>query len=205
MKMNEMKKRTCSCLMAALLMTVSAFGLAGCGTEPSSAKQDNAVSQSSGGQADSDKEQAGTEQEAQQQAEESAQGYLFESNGVSIGVDMDMEPIAEALGEPKSVFEQPSCAGQGTAFLYTYSGFEINTYPDGETNYIAYILLKDDTVATPEGVDLSMTKADIIAAYGEDYTEEENKITYEKGNMTLNFLLEGDSIISIEYDSGVLN
>ena len=118
---------------------------------------------------------------------------------------MDMAPIAEALGEPKSIFEQPSCAGQGTAYLYSYPGFEINTYPDGDVNYVAYILLKDDTVATPEGVDLSMTKSDIIAAYGEDYEEEDNKLTYKSGDMSLNFLLDGDSIVSIEYDSGVLN
>jgi hypothetical protein len=89
--------------------------------------------------------------------------------------------------------------------LYTYSGFEINTYPDGDTNYIAYILLKDDTVSTPEGIDLSSSKADVIAAYGDDYTEDDNKLTYKKGDMTLNFLLDGDSIVSIEYDSGVLN
>lgn len=135
----------------------------------------------------------------------SSEGYLFKSNGVSIGVDMDMDLMAQELGEPKSIYEQPSCAAQGTAYLYRYSGFEINTYPDGNKNYISYIILKDDTVSTPEGINLSKTKTDIINVYGEDYIEEESKITYKKGNMKLNFILDGNNITSIEYASGVLN
>lgn len=188
-----------SCLLAALM--AAALGMAGCGTKPSSTQDQNTPKKES-----SEQVADHTEVDAEAPADvPAAAGYVFESNGVTVGVDMDMAPIAEALGEPKSIFEQPSCAGQGTAYLYTYPGFEINTYPDGDVNYVAYILLKDDTVATPEGVDLSMTKADIIAAYGEDYEEEDNKLTYKSGDMSLNFLLDGDSIVSIEYDSGVLN
>lgn len=199
MKNMSKKHMAGSCLLAALM--AAALGMAGCGTKPSSTQDQNTPKKES-----SEQVADHTEVDAEAPADvPAAAGYVFESNGVTVGVDMDMAPIAEALGEPKSIFEQPSCAGQGTAYLYTYPGFEINTYPDGDVNYVAYILLKDDTVATPEGVDLSMTKADIIAAYGEDYEEEDNKLTYKSGDMSLNFLLDGDSIVSIEYDSGVLN
>lgn len=199
MKNMSKKHMAGSCLLAALM--AAALGMAGCGTKPSSTQDQNTPKKES-----SEQVADHTEVDAEAPADvPAAAGYVFESNGVTVGVDMDMAPIAEALGEPKSIFEQPSCAGQGTAYLYTYPGFEINTYPDGGVNYVAYILLKDDTVATPEGVDLSMTKADIIAAYGEDYEEEDNKLTYKSGDMSLNFLLDGDSIVSIEYDSGVLN
>ena len=116
-----------------------------------------------------------------------------------------MAPIADALGEPKSIFEEPSCAAQGTAYLYTYPGFTVNTYPDGETNLVGYITLKDDTVATPEGIDLSSTREDVIAAYGEDYAEDDKKISYEKDGMTLNFIFSGEDIASIEYVSSVMN
>lgn len=198
MKNMRKKHMAGSCLLAALM--TAALGMAGCGTKPSST-QDQKTPQ----KASTEQVVDHTEVDPPVADVEAPAGYVFESNGVTIGVDMDMAPIAEALGEPKSIFEQPSCAGQGTAYLYTYSGFEINTYPDGDVNYVAYILLKDDTVATPEGVDLSMTKSDIIAAYGDDYEEEDNKLTYKSGDMSLNFLLDGDSIVSIEYDSGVLN
>jgi hypothetical protein len=107
-----------------------------------------------------------------------------------------------------------------------YTSSQAATYPDGDSNLIAYILIKDDTVSTPEGIDLSMTKDDVIAAYGEDYTAEgfetgadesdadtaviagdagNGKLTYEKDGMTLNFFFDGENISSIEYDSGVLN
>lgn len=136
---------------------------------------------------------------------ESASGFVFESNGVEITVDMDMSSVVDALGEPDSYFEQPSCAAQGIAKIYTYSGFQIETYPDGEQDLIASIILKDDSVSTPEGIDLSMTKDDIIAAYGSDYQETDKSITYENNGTKLCFILNGEDIASIEYDSPVLN
>ena len=37
-------------------------------------------------------------------------GYVFESNGVSIAVDGEAEAYISGLGEPLSYFESPSCA-----------------------------------------------------------------------------------------------
>lgn len=132
-------------------------------------------------------------------------GYYFTVNGVSIQTDMDMDEIAEKLGECKEVFEAPSCAGEGISYLYNYISYGIETYPaqDG-TNKIGYITLKDDTVATAEGVDLSMTKVDVILVYGEDYDAAGNQITYEKDGTKLNFIFDGDNIESIEYVSPVI-
>lgn len=136
--------------------------------------------------------------------DDGGRGYVFEANGVEIAVDMDMSTIEDALGEPASYFEEPSCAAQGTARLFTYAGFEVDTYPDGDKDLVGCIILKDDTVATPEGVDLSMTKADVIAAYGEEYTEDGTALVYEKDGMTLSFILDGENIAAIEYNSSVM-
>lgn len=193
-----MKKRLLAGLMAVSMIAV--LGLTGCGKD--SKDEDNEAQNSSEQQ---DAAEAPSESEEDAPAASSGKGYVFESDGITIGVDMDMAPVADALGEPKSIFEEPSCAAQGTAYLYTYPGFTINTYPDGENNLVGYITLKDDTVATPEGIDLSKTKEDVIAAYGEDYEEDDKKITYEKDGMTLNFIFSGDDIASIEYISSVMN
>lgn len=134
-----------------------------------------------------------------------ARGYVFKADGVEIAVDMDMSTIEEKLGEPLSYFEEPSCAAQGIAKLYTYSSYEIDTYPDGDKDLVASIILKDDNVATPEGVDLSMTRADVVEAYGEDYEEAEGCIIYTKDGMKLKFILDGENLASIEYDSSVLD
>lgn len=135
----------------------------------------------------------------------STTGYVFKASGVEISVDADMAPIAEALGEPDSIFEEPSCAAEGIAKLYTYPGYEINTYPDGDNDLVGTIVLKDDTVATLEGIDLSMTKADVIDVYGDGYAELEGQIVYEKDGMKLHFILDGDNLASIEYSSAVMD
>lgn len=137
--------------------------------------------------------------------ETSSKGYVFETNDMTIAVDMDMSTIAEKLGDTENYFEEPSCAAQGTAQIYTYSSFEITTYPDGDKDLIASIVLKDDNVSTVEGVDLSMTKEDIISAYGSDYKEKGKSLEYEKDGMTLCLIMDGSNISSIEYDSSALN
>lgn len=188
-----MKKKLITGIL--MMSMIAALGMTGCGKKEEG-NDTPAETQETEDSASDDEEKP---------AASGGSGYVFETDGITIGVDMDVAPITEALGEPKSVFEEPSCAAQGTAYLYTYPGFEINTYPDGEDNYVGYISLKDDTVATPEGIDLSKTKDDVIAAYGDDYEEDDKKITYKKDGMTLNFIFSGDDIASIEYISSVLN
>lgn len=138
---------------------------------------------------------------AQETSGKTATGYMFDTGKMEIGADMDITSVVSAIGEPDSYFEEPSCAGQGLTKIYTYAGFQIYTYEKDKQDLIERIVLMDDTVATAEGVDLSMTKDDVIDAYGEDYTGTGNTLVYEKGNMKLNFVLDGDAVISIEYIS----
>ena len=123
----------------------------------------------------------------------------FVVNGFSLTPNMDASGIKGALGEPLSYFEEPSCASQGTDKYYTYPGYMIQTYDDGEKEVINYITFKDDSVSTKEGIDLSMTKENVIEAYGEDYYETANSISYESGDTKLKFIFEDDLIIAIEY------
>lgn len=136
-------------------------------------------------------------------------GYIFETQGISgmisIGVDMDAASVIQGLGEPASYFEAPSCAFQGIDKMYTYSHFEIDTYPDGDTDKISMILFLDDLVSTPEGVCIGMSKADMEKAYGTDYEVSSGFYRYTKDNMKLSFIIENEEITSIEYDSMVLN
>lgn len=146
-------------------------------------------------------EGSSTQESAAASDSASAGGYTFNYNGTVIAVDTDAAPIVEKLGEPKSYFESPSCAAEGIGKLYTYDDFEIQTYPDGDTDLILYVLLRTDNVATDEGIDLSSSKDDIIAAYGDPTSEATGSMTYEKNGTKLVFIFDGDSLISIEYDS----
>ena len=144
-----------------------------------------------------------TTSNAQVGSTESATGYVFNYDGMDITVDSDVAPVIEKLGEANSYFESPSCAAECIGKLYTYSDFEIQTYPDGDIDRILYVLFKTDNVTTAEGIDLSSSKDDIIAAYGQPTEEVTGSMKYEKDGMTLVFIFDSDSLISIEYDSSL--
>ena len=137
------------------------------------------------------------------ESEAAGTGYVFNYDGMDIAVDSDVAPVIEKLGEPQEYFESPSCAAEGIGKLYTYSDFEIQTYPDGDVDRVLYVLFKTDNVATAEGIDLSSSREDIVEAYGQATEEGTSSMKYEKDGMTLVFLFDGESLISIEYDSSL--
>ena len=193
------------CLKNRMMLAVATLGMALllCGCGESADKGDEGTSG-----ATENKDTSGTGETGQNEntgTQDVDSGYYFVINDVKVTVDMDMDELVSQLPEAKSVFEAPSCAGEGMSYTYNYSSYEIETYPaaDGK-NRIGFITLKDDTVATVEGVDLSMTKDKVILVYGENYEESTNQITYEKDGTKLNFICDGDDIISIEYVSVVI-
>ena len=131
-------------------------------------------------------------------------GYLFTADGVSIAMDADAAPILERLGEPVSYFEAASCAFEGLDKMYTYQGFEVDTYPTGEKDYISTVILKDDSVATGEGIAIGDSLEKLQQAYPEGKLQENGMIVCEKGGMKLCFILENDEVKSIEYRSMAL-
>ncbi len=137
----------------------------------------------------------------------SAKGYLFEYNGVTIGADMEADPIISALGEPDQYFESASCAFEGLDKTYSYGSFEITTYEADGVDYINAIWFNDDLVETKEGVCLFEGMDKMTSTYGENYTKDETgRYTYEKDGMKLKFTVNSeDEIISIGYCSTVLD
>ena len=135
--------------------------------------------------------------------QENEASYIFTYDGMEISVNEDIESVVNKLGEPIAYYEAASCAFDGLDKFYTYSSFQLDTYPKDGKDMVASIYFKDDLVKTTEGISLYMTKADMIKAYGEATTVNGNEYTYEKGNGCLYFILEGDEIISIEYQTKV--
>ena len=188
-----------------VLVLMLALVLTGCGKENASGNANNneptpVENQSSlNNQGSENTDKQGTDKAT------GPKGYVFEYNGVKIGMDMEAAPIISALGEADSYFEAPSCAFEGLDKTYSYGSFEIDTYEQNGKDYISTVFFCDDLIETPEGVCLFETKADMINAYGEGYKEEFGMLVYEKDGMKLKFILEGDEITSIEYSSTVLD
>ena len=147
--------------------------------------------------------QSGEAQSGQSGSQGSYNGYAFTAGGTTVQVDADFAPVLEKLGEPLSYFEAASCAVEGLDKTYTYSGFQIITYPDGEKDCVSTIVLKDDSVSTAEGVSIGESKERLQEVYGSG-SEEGNMIVYAKGDMKLCFIMQNDEIASIEYRSKVL-
>lgn len=105
----------------------------------------------------------------------------------------------ENFGVEQSYSEIPSCAFQGTDKVYNYGAYEITTSDINgkETIYSTYLL--DDSIKTPEGVKIADDKNAMITAYGENYQQNGNEYIYTDGIVNLSFIIENDTIMSIQY------
>lgn len=131
-------------------------------------------------------------------------GYVFTFGETVVEVDADAAVVTEKLGEPLSYFEAPSCAFEGLDKIYTYNGFEIDTYPVGDMDHISAIIFKDDSVLTTEGIGIGDSMEKLEQVYGSDFAREDGVVVYNKDDMKLCFILQENAIISVEYRSTVL-
>lgn len=131
-------------------------------------------------------------------------GWTFQAGDVTLTPDMDMSAIADQLGEPKSYFEAASCAFEGLDKIYTYTSFEIETYPRDTADCIKSIVLKDDTVSTVEGVSIGDSEDKVRETYGAPAEESTGKLVYQKEKTNLVFVISSGVVASIEYDSMVM-
>lgn len=187
----------------AVLMAAGLLVLAGCG-DSEKVIDGNVVNVTTGSRAEESAAQQESSQVPEQQVETvTSKGYVFVTGGVTVEVDADMAPILQALGEPASYFEAASCAFEGLDKIYTYNSFEIDTYPSQDRDLVSAVVLKDDSVTTAEGICIGDSLEKLLETYG-DGAQESGMLVYEKDGMKLCFILQDDSIISIEYRSTAL-
>ena len=176
-----MKKLICILLAMALLLTVTACGTA------------------AGGQGSGDKDGNGDKDGA---STDPTEGVVAEGFSITFA-DVKLVPgaafDAAALPAASSITEVPSCAFEGTDKAYNYDVFELTAYNEGNGEVIYSIYLIDANTATDEGLYLGDDLARAEELYGTEYEKVDNQVTYTKGNTLLILILQGDSIISIEY------
>lgn len=104
-----------------------------------------------------------------------------------------------ALPEAESVYQVPSCAIEGTDNVYSYGDIEVTAFNDGSGEVIYSVYIVDANTPTAEGLYIGDTLDQVIAVYGEDYTQENSQVTYQKGNTLLVIILDGDYVASIDF------
>ncbi len=134
-----------------------------------------------------------------------AGGFVYLNSGATFEIDAPAADALAKVGEPLSYFEASSCAFGEQDKVWTYQGFRVDTYQLDGIDYILDVILTDDTVMTSEGVRIGDSTDDILAAYGTPTLTDTNYMIYESGDMRLAFLLNGDTITTIEYLSKKLD
>ncbi len=129
-------------------------------------------------------------------SQEEEWSYTYEGMKIEIGKEF----TKEKYGEEISYSEIASCAFDGLDKTYTYEHYEITTYPaENEKENILSIYFLDETIATDEGVSIGDSYDKMVEAYSDSYENHDNLYTYRKGDTLLNFIVENDTITSIEY------
>ena len=127
--------------------------------------------------------------------------YSFKSGEVGFSVHHDADAVIEKLGDPIDLVETPSCGGgEEPDREYTYAGFKFNTVNENGLNKIVKIVLTDDSVSTPEGISIGSSRDEVIAAYGESFTENASgTLTYTDGATKLMFGISNGCVSAIHY------
>ena len=125
--------------------------------------------------------------------------FSFTYKGTEITLHAAAEPIIAALGEPVSYSESTSCAFEGLDKSYGYGSFYLETYPQGDKDFVYGWWFVDDMVETAEGICIGSKLADVQAAYGTEGYNGSNAYQLTKGSGTLTIILENDAVTSIQY------
>lgn len=125
-------------------------------------------------------------------------GFTFTSGSTEIEMNADASAVVDELGDADNYFESESCAFEGLDKVYSYPGFQLNTYPVDDKDYVLSVVFMDDTVSTDEGISIGSTKDEVTEAYGDPSSESATELVYEKGDTELKVGLDGDSVSTLE-------
>ena len=181
------------------------IGLAGCGQAvPAGNLPQNITAGASGSQSNIEKdsnkgsdEKQGSETPDQGKQKEEKGAFSFVYKGVTLIPGEIFEQ--SVLGEPSGYSERETCAFGEKAGIYTYEMFELETYFEGDEQYIYSIYFIDPNLPTSEGLCLGDTVDDMKALYGEDYEVEGSAYNYTGGDTMLAIITQNDVVVGIEY------
>ena len=186
--------------MFTMVLMTAALSMAGCGSGSGTGSTAAAKTEAAETTAAESSQAAETTAEASESAKEAEiTGFTFVAGDTVIAMNADVAPILEGLGEWENYAETTSCAFKGLDKTYSYPGFDLYTYPLNGKDNVNSVYFVDDTVSTPEGINIGSTKEEMEAAYGTDYEEEFGAYTYTKDKSKLQFLVTDGVIDSVEY------
>ena len=128
------------------------------------------------------------------------ENFAFTYNGTKITLGTEAAPVIDALGEPRSYTEEPSCAFDGMDKTYYYGSFYLSTYPLDGKDYVYNLWFADDGVATDEGIRIGSSQSQVEDTYGKDCFDGTNSFVLTKGQSRLVILVEEGTVSSVRYE-----
>ena len=124
--------------------------------------------------------------------------------------------VIEALGTGYEYYEQSTEASGGgrsgntqsgnnrtsgeITKIYTYRDFTLYTRPSAGAYYISSIDINSADCSTLEGISTGASADEVVAAYGDGYTDNGDSITYKSGDSQLSFFFTDGTVSDITYD-----
>lgn len=105
----------------------------------------------------------------------------------------------DAFGKEENYSEIASCAFEGLDRTYTYTDYEITTFPDGDKERVFSVYFLNENIQTQEGVKITDSFDKMKEVYGEPTNQQGNQYVYTKGKTNMEFIVEEDVITSIQY------
>ena len=128
------------------------------------------------------------------------ENFSFTYNGTKITLGAEAAPIIDALGEPRSYTEEPSCAFEGMDKTYYYGSFYLSTSPLNGKDFVYSFWFADDSVATEDGIRIGSTQEQMETIFGANCFNGINTYMQSKGESKVVYLLEDGVIKSIQYE-----
>lgn len=128
------------------------------------------------------------------------EGFSVTFGGIQISPGAEAAPVIDALGEPKSYTESPSCAFEGVERTYYYGSFYLSTCPVEGRDYVYSIWFADDGVATEDGIRIGNTQSEVEEFCGVGCFHGGNACTRTLGNSRLTILLSDGLVCSVQYE-----
>ena len=120
---------------------------------------------------------------------------------MTVAVGEAADKAVTTLGDWVTMNSSESCGGfQGKDYVYTYHGFRMSTTPAKDGQIICKVELTDDSVKTPQGLYIGMSRADAEKAM-KGFTAEtvSDNLVYTSGSVKLQVVFRDGSVSGIIY------
>ena len=120
---------------------------------------------------------------------------------VRLEIGAKSEPIIEKMGHWITVNYTDSCGGfAGKDADYTYKGYTVSTTPAKDGQIICKVTLTDDSVKTPEGLYIGMSRSDAEKAMkGFSSEAAGDNLVYTAGSVRLQVAFRDGAVTGIVY------